>query len=62
MNNKRVYRTFVHKEARLHICCEAYDAVTGEIVRQRAILEEYIRRNTRFHHSLEPVADRKSVV
>ncbi|MBM4312554.1 MAG: UPF0280 family protein [Deltaproteobacteria bacterium] len=55
MNHKRVYRTFVHKEASLHICCEAFEAVTGEIVRQRAILEEYIRRHPRFHHSLEPV-------
>ena len=55
MNRKRVYRTFVHKEASLHICCDAFDAVTQEIVRQRAILEEYIRRHPHFQHSLEPV-------
>jgi ApbE superfamily uncharacterized protein (UPF0280 family) len=55
MNRKRVYRTFVHKEARLHICCDAFDAVTREIVRQRVILEEYIRRHPHFQHSLEPV-------
>jgi uncharacterized protein len=56
MKRNRVYRTFVHKEARLHICCEAFETVTQEIVRQRAILEEYIRLHPRFHHSLEPVA------
>jgi ApbE superfamily uncharacterized protein (UPF0280 family) len=55
MNHKRVYRTFVHKEASLHICCDAFETVTGEIVRQRAILEEYIRRHPRFQHSLEPI-------
>jgi uncharacterized protein len=56
MNRKRVYRTFIHKEAVFRICCEPFEAVTREIVRQRAILEEYIRRHPHFHHSLEPVA------
>ena len=56
MNRKRVYRTFIHKEAVLRICCEPFEAVTQEIVRQRAILEEYIRRHPLFQHSLEPVA------
>jgi len=56
MNRKRVYRTFVHKGAVLRICCEPFEAVTQEIVRQRAILEEYIRRHPHFQHSLEPVA------
>jgi ApbE superfamily uncharacterized protein (UPF0280 family) len=56
MNRKRVYRTFIHKEAVLRICCEPFEAVTQEIVRQRAILEEYIRRHPHFQHSLEPVA------
>ena len=56
MNRKRVYRTFVHKEALLRICCEPFEAVTQEIVRQRAILEDYIRRDPHFQHSLQPVA------
>jgi ApbE superfamily uncharacterized protein (UPF0280 family) len=56
MNRKRVYRTFIHKEAVFRICCEPFEAVTREIVRQRAILEEYIRLHPHFHHSLEPVA------
>jgi len=56
MNRNRVYRTFIHKEAVLRICCDAFEAVTGEIVRQRAILEEYIRRHPEFRHSLDPLA------
>jgi hypothetical protein len=56
MNRERVYRTFIHKEAVLRICCEPFEAVTREIVRQRAILEDYIRRYPHFQHSLEPVA------
>jgi ApbE superfamily uncharacterized protein (UPF0280 family) len=54
MNRKRVYRTFIHKEAVLRICCEAYSVVTREIVRQRAILEDYIRRDIIFQHTLQP--------
>jgi ApbE superfamily uncharacterized protein (UPF0280 family) len=55
MNRKRVYRTFIHKEAVLRICCEPFAAVTQEIVRQRAILEDYIRRDPNFQHSLKPI-------
>ena len=56
MNRKRVYRTFIHKEAVFRICCEAFTVVTREIVRQRAILEDYIRRDPIFRHTLEPLA------
>jgi ApbE superfamily uncharacterized protein (UPF0280 family) len=56
MNRKRVYRTFIHKEAVFRICCESFEAVTQEIIRQRAILEGYIRRDPRFQHSLQPLA------
>jgi ApbE superfamily uncharacterized protein (UPF0280 family) len=52
---KRIYRTFTHHEAVLRICCEAFDAVSGEIVRQRQILEDYIRRHPAFGTSFEPV-------
>jgi uncharacterized protein len=55
MNRKRLYRTFIHKEAVLRICCEAFTAVTQEIVLQRAILEDYIRRDFKFQHSLQPL-------
>jgi uncharacterized protein len=56
MNRKRVYRTFIHKEAVLRICCDPLEAVMQEIIRQRAILEDYIRRHPQFQHSLQPVA------
>ena len=55
MNRNRVYRTFIHKEAAFRICCEAFSVVTREIVRQRAILEDYIRRDLIFRHTLEPL-------
>ncbi len=51
---KRIYRTFIHHEAVLRICCGAFDAVTEEIVRQRQILEDYIRRHPAFGTSFEP--------
>ncbi len=37
------------------ICCEAFEAVTAEIVRQRRVLEEYIVRHGAFGTSLTPV-------
>lgn len=52
---KRTYRTFIYKEAVFRIYCEQFDAVTAEIVRQRAILEDYIKSHNDFQHSLEPV-------
>ncbi len=55
MSPKRTYRTFTHKEAVLRICCEKFDAVTAEIVRQRQILEDYIKRHADFRRSLEPL-------
>ena len=55
MSRKRTYRTFTHKEAVLRICCEKFDAVTAEIVRQRRILEDYIKRHADFRRSLEPL-------
>jgi len=52
---KRTYQTFTHHEAVLHICCDAFDAVTAEIVRQRKILEAYIARHPAFGTSFEPI-------
>jgi hypothetical protein len=52
---KRTYRTFVHREAALRICCEKFDVVAAEIVRQRQILGDYIRRQPEFQSSLTPV-------
>ncbi|MHC4478531.1 MAG: UPF0280 family protein [Planctomycetota bacterium] len=55
MSEKRTYRTFTHKEAVFRICCDRFDCVTLEIVRQRRILEEYIDRHAEFQGSFEPV-------
>lgn len=55
MSQKRTYRTFTHKEAVLRICCDKFDTVTAEIVRQRQILEDYIKRHADFRRSLEPL-------
>jgi len=55
MDRQRVYRDFVHKEAVFRICCDRFDAVVAEIVRQRRILERYIERQPEFGSSFEPV-------
>jgi len=55
MTQERTYRTFQHKEAVFRICCDRFDAVTEEIVRQRRILEEYIERHPVFQRALEPL-------
>jgi ApbE superfamily uncharacterized protein (UPF0280 family) len=55
MKTKRTYRTFTYREAVFRICCEKFDAVTAEIVRQRRILEDYITRHPDFRQSLEPL-------
>jgi ApbE superfamily uncharacterized protein (UPF0280 family) len=54
--HERVYRTFTYREAFLRICCSRFDVVTAEIVRQRHILEDYIRRQPEFLRSLVPLA------
>ena len=55
MSHKRTYRTFTYQEAVFRICCEKFDAVTAEIVRQRRILDDYIGRHPEFGRSLEPL-------
>jgi len=52
---KRIYRTFTHHEAVLRICCDKFDVVVAEIVRQRRILEEYITRQPDFKTTVEPI-------
>jgi len=50
----RVYRTFAYREAVLRICCSHFDIVAAEIVRQRHLLEDYLRRHPEFQRSLVP--------
>jgi ApbE superfamily uncharacterized protein (UPF0280 family) len=52
---KRTYQTFIHIDALFHIYCDKLDVITNEIVRQRKILEDYIKHNPNFQHSLEPL-------
>jgi len=56
MPHSRTYRTFTYREAVLRICCSQFEIVTAEIVRQRHLLEDYIRRHPEFQRSLTPVA------
>jgi ApbE superfamily uncharacterized protein (UPF0280 family) len=53
--HKRTYRTFTHHEAVLRICCDRFDVVAAEIVRQRRILEEYIAGHPSFQSALAPI-------
>lgn len=55
MNQKRTYRTFIHKEAVFRICCNRFDAVTAEIVNQRHFLDDYIESQPAFRDSFEPI-------
>jgi ApbE superfamily uncharacterized protein (UPF0280 family) len=55
MNQKRTYQDFTHKEAVFRICCNRFDIVTAEIVRQRRILENYIENHPAFLDSFEPI-------
>jgi len=55
MSRKRTYRTFTYRQAVFRICCDKFDAVTAEIIRQRGVLEEYISRHPDFRKSLEPL-------
>jgi ApbE superfamily uncharacterized protein (UPF0280 family) len=55
MIRERTYRAFTHREAYLRICCEAFGAVAEEIVQQRRILDDYIRRQPEFLTSFDPI-------
>ena len=51
----RTYRRFSHRDASFRICCEQFDAVTAEIIRQREQLEAYVADHPDFLASLVPV-------
>jgi ApbE superfamily uncharacterized protein (UPF0280 family) len=55
MTRHRIYRTFTHREAVLRICCDEFDVVTAEIVRQRRILDDYLGCHPEFKSSLVPI-------
>jgi len=55
MPHTRVYRTFTYRQAVLRICCSRFDEAASEIVRQRHLLEDYLRRHPEFQRSLVPI-------
>ena len=55
VNEERTYRAFTHHEAVFRICCDRFETVTEEIVRQRRALEDYIARHPEFRTALEPL-------
>jgi uncharacterized protein len=55
MSQKRTYRTFTHRQAVFRICCDKFDSVTGEVIRQRRILDDYIKSHPDFLHAFEPL-------
>lgn len=52
----RDFHRFSYKDARYKISSPNLHTVIDEIVRQRSLLEEYIRRHPRFGESLEPLS------
>ena len=65
MKTARIYRQFKYREAAFNICSNHFDIVTSEIVRQRKILEEYIKCYPEFKTSFKPIpieADAPEVV
>jgi ApbE superfamily uncharacterized protein (UPF0280 family) len=51
----RSYHTIVHKDAKLRVACPRADLVERELLRQRELLEEYIRRQPEFLSALAPI-------
>jgi uncharacterized protein len=52
----RTYHTIVYKDAKLRVACPRSDVVESELVRQRELLEGYIRRQPEFRSSLVPIS------
>jgi len=51
----RTYHRFSYHDANFRICCDRLDIVTAEIVRQRGILEDYLRIHPEFQPALRPI-------
>lgn len=54
----RTYRPFDYREARLRVCCDRFDVVGAELVRQRQLLDAYLAAHPSFGESLVPVTPR----
>jgi uncharacterized protein len=55
-NTHREFRLFTWKAARYRICSPAFHLITGEIKKQRELLETYIRQHPAFKSSLVPLS------
>jgi len=51
----RTYHRFSYRGANFRICCDRLEIVTAEIVRQRGLLEDYLRIHPEFQPALRPV-------
>jgi ApbE superfamily uncharacterized protein (UPF0280 family) len=51
----RTYERFTYKDAALRFCCPRGDLIRAELVRQRTLLERYIRLQPEFASTLEPL-------
>ena len=51
----RIYHNFTYCEAIFRICCDRLDAVTEAIVRQRHVLEDFIRECPEFRTAMSPI-------
>ncbi len=51
----RIYHDFTYREAVFRICCDRLDDVTGEIVCQRHVLEDFIREFPEFKTAMSPI-------
>lgn len=55
MKQNRKFHPFTYKDSNFKICCGDWAVVTGEIMRQRGLLESYIARHPEFKTSLVPL-------
>ena len=53
--SSRTYQRFSHKGANFRIGCDWLEVVTAEIVKQRHVLEDYIRLQPEFQVTLRPI-------
>jgi ApbE superfamily uncharacterized protein (UPF0280 family) len=55
LNQQRTFQSFTYRGAVYRICCTAFAAATQDIIHQRNLLEDYIKKHTEFQHTLEPI-------
>ncbi|MFA6816791.1 MAG: UPF0280 family protein [Lentisphaeria bacterium] len=56
MKKNRIYHSFHYKDSNFRICSKHFALICDQIIRQRTILEEYIRLQPDFLHSYTPLS------